>query len=148
MKAKSFTKETIREIGMYDRPSFPVLEIGDLVAVSLRIVEKKDKKDKKNARDDKGAEITERLQVFEGNILGMSQNGISTTFTVRKIGAHGIAIERILPYYSPLIESITVLKKGRVRRAKLYYLRDRVGKAARVKEAVIRKAGKSATKAA
>lgn len=138
MKAKSFTKETIREIGMYDRP-FPALEIGDLVAVSLRIVEKKDKKDKKDARGDKSAEITERLQVFEGNILAMSKNGISTTFTVRKIGAHGIAIERILPYYSPLIESITVLKKGRVRRAKLYYLRDRVGKAARVKEAVIRK---------
>jgi len=121
MKTKKITKETIADIGIYER-SFPPFEVGDGVAVSLRIKE-----------GDK-----ERLQVFEGDVIARHNNGASTTFTVRKISAQGISVERILPLYSPLIESIKITKKGDVRRAKLYYVRDRIGKAARIKEKVTR----------
>jgi len=117
MKAKKITKETVRDIGVYDR-GFPEFEIGDAIALSQRIKEGE----------------KERLQVFEGDVIAMHNNGVSTTFTVRKIGANSISVERIYPYYSPLIESIKVLRKGDIRRAKLYYMRDRVGKASTVKE--------------
>lgn len=120
MKAQKLTKETIRHLGTKDL-DFPTFHIGDTVAVSLRIKE-----------GDK-----ERLQVFEGDIIAMHNKGVSSTFTVRKIGAHGIAVERILPYYSPLIASVKFVRSGKVRRAKLYYMRDRIGKAARVKEKVL-----------
>lgn len=122
MKAKSYTKETVNDIGIYKRP-FPQLSIGDFVAVSLRIREGN----------------KERLQVFEGDIIAMHKNGASSTFTVRKIGANSVPVERIFPYYSPLIESIRFVRKGDVRRAKLYYMRNRIGKAARVKEKVLTK---------
>ena len=120
MKAKQFTKETIGSIGMYDR-KFPKFEIGDAIAVSLRIKE-----------GDK-----ERLQIFEGDVIAIHTKAASSTFTVRKIAANSIAVERIFPYYSPLIESIKWIRKGTVRRAKLYYMRDRIGKYSRVKEKVI-----------
>ena len=120
MKAKQYTKETIREIGMYKR-DFPAFKAGDTIAVSQRIKE-----------GDK-----ERLQLFEGDVIAVRNNGVSSSFTVRKIGAHGIAVERIFTYYSPLIKSIKVVKQGDVRRAKLYYVRDRVGKSARLKEKVV-----------
>jgi large subunit ribosomal protein L19 len=127
MKAKKITKETIGQLAVYER-NFPAFEIGDGIAVSQRIKE-----------GDK-----ERLQVFEGDVIAMHNNGASSTFIVRKISANSIAVERIFPYYSPLIDSIALVRKADVRRAKLYYLRDRVGKAARVKEKIQTKAQKEA----
>ncbi|HML19808.1 MAG TPA: 50S ribosomal protein L19 [Candidatus Dependentiae bacterium] len=99
---------------------FPVFAIGDTIAVSQRIKE-----------GDK-----ERIQVFEGDVIAMHKRGVSSTFTIRKIGANSVAVERIFPFYSPKIDSIKFVRKGRVRRAKLYYIRERVGKAARVTEKV------------
>lgn len=122
MIAKSFTKETINSLGMYER-NFPQLCIGDIIAVSQWVEEG-------NKR---------RIQIFEGNLIAQHKKGASSTFTVRKIGANGIAVERIFPFYAPMIESIKVVTKAQVRRAKLYYLRDRVGRAARVKEKIQRK---------
>lgn len=123
MKAKKFTRETIRELGMFDRPFLNNLEVGSTVAVSQRIKE-----------GDK-----ERIQIFEGDVIAINNNGPSSTFTVRKIGANAVAVERIFPFYSPRIENIRFVKKGDVCRAKLYYMRDRVGKAARVEEKVLTK---------
>src|SRR5579872_6759388 len=120
MKAKQYTKETIREIGVSDR-KFPAIEIGDTVAVSQIIKE--------------GGK--ERIQVFEGDVIAKHNHGVSSTFTVRKIGANSVPVERIFPFFSPLIESIKFVNKGKVRRAKLYYLRKRVGKAASVEEMVV-----------
>jgi large subunit ribosomal protein L19 len=74
-----------------------------------------------------------RIQVFEGVIIAQKRNGISSTFTVRKVSS-GYGIERIFPLHSPIIEKLEVMKSGKVRRARLYYLRGRRGKAARLKE--------------
>ncbi len=123
MKAKGFTRETIGEIGI-SKLEFPDFKVGDTIAVSQRIKEA-----------DK-----ERLQVFEGDVIAMHKKGASSTFTVRKIGAHSIAVERIYPFYTPLIKSIKIIKHGDVRRAKLYYIRERIGKAARLKERTITRA--------
>lgn len=120
MKATRYTRETINDLGKYER-NFPEFEIGDVVAVSQRIKEGE----------------KERLQIFEGDVLCIRHNGASSTFTVRKIGADSVAVERIYPFYSPLIESLALVRKGKVRRAKLYYMRKRIGKAARVQERVI-----------
>ena len=75
----------------------------------------------------------ERIQVFEGVVIGLSGSGLSETFTVRKISAGGIGVERIFPLHSPRIDHIELSKIGRVPRAKLYYLRERSGKAARIR---------------
>jgi large subunit ribosomal protein L19 len=75
-----------------------------------------------------------RVQRFEGVCIALRGEGTGKTFTIRKMGANNIGVERIFPLYSESLESIEVLKKGRVRRAKLYYLRDRRGKAARITE--------------
>lgn len=75
-----------------------------------------------------------RIQNFEGICIARRGNGVSETFIVRKIGANNVGVERIFPIYSESLESITVLRRGRVRRARLFYLRDRRGKAARIKE--------------
>ncbi|OCX42226.1 50S ribosomal protein L19 [Campylobacter ornithocola] len=75
-----------------------------------------------------------RIQNFEGICIARRGNGVDETFIVRKIGANNVGVERIFPIYSESLESITVLRKGRVRRARLFYLRDRRGKAARIKE--------------
>jgi len=132
MKANKFTRETIRELGMYKR-EFPDFKIGDAIAVHQKIKE-----------GDK-----ERTQIFEGDVIAISNNGASSTFIVRKIGSNSVPVERIFPYYSPLIESVKFIRKGDVRRAKLYYMRDRVGKAARVREKVItREQREQAAKAA
>lgn len=93
--------------------------VGDTVKVHFKIVEGQ----------------TERVQVFQGIVLAKSGTGISRTFTVRKI-SYGIGVERIFPLHSPRIEKVEVARRGRVRRAKLYYLRKRVGKAAKVSELV------------
>ena len=75
----------------------------------------------------------ERIQIFEGIVIGLSGGGLRETFRVRKI-SYGIGVERIFPMHSPRLDKIEVVKKGRVRRAKLYYLRDRKGKAAQIRE--------------
>ena len=75
----------------------------------------------------------ERIQVFEGTIIAVKGSGVSSTFTVRRV-SYGVGVERTFPVNSPKIDKIEVVRKGRVRRARLYYLRDRVGKAAKVKE--------------
>jgi large subunit ribosomal protein L19 len=75
----------------------------------------------------------QRIQVFQGVIIGRSGGGIRETFRVRKI-SHGVGVERIFPLHSPILDKIEVVRRGRVRRAKLYYLRDKKGKQARIKE--------------
>lgn len=97
----------------------PELNIGDTVKVHVKIKE-----------GDKS-----RIQVFEGTIIAKKHGGINETFTVRRV-AHGCGIERVFPVHSPVVDKVEVVRRGRVRRAKLYYLRDRVGKAAKVKEAI------------
>ena len=97
----------------------PVLNVGDTVKVHVRIKE-----------GDKS-----RIQVFEGTIISKKHGGINETFTVRRV-AHGCGTERVFPVHSPVVEKVEVVRSGRVRRAKLYYLRSRVGKAAKVKEAI------------
>ena len=104
--------------------------IGDTVKVHFKIVE--------------GA--NERIQIYEGVVIAKRHSGIRKTFTVRKI-SYGVGVERIFPLHSPRIERIEVVRRGRVRRAKLYYLRDRVGKAARVTELIRRKQKTKAEKA-
>lgn len=76
-----------------------------------------------------------RLQTFEGVVIAKRNRGLNSAFTVRKV-SHGVGVERVFQTYSPLIESIKVVRRGRVRRAKLYYLRERSGKAARIREKV------------
>ena len=76
----------------------------------------------------------ERIQNFEGVVIAIKGTGTGKTFTVRKIGANGVGVERIFPVYSESIAGIEVVKKGKVRRAKLYYLRNKTGKQARIKE--------------
>ncbi|OBV28701.1 50S ribosomal protein L19 [Helicobacter sp. CLO-3] len=96
----------------------PQFKAGDTIKLGIRIVE-----------GDKT-----RIQYFEGVCICIRGNGVDRTFTVRKIGANNIGVEKIFPLYSQSLESIEVLRVGRVRRARLYYLRDRKGKAARIKE--------------
>lgn len=120
MKANKFTRETIRDIGVHDR-GFPKFNVGDTVAVSLRIKE-----------GDK-----ERLQVYEGDVIAIKNHGNSSAFTVRKIASNAVPVERVFPYLTPLIESVKLIRRGQVRRAKLYYLRDRVGRSARVQEKIL-----------
>ena len=99
------------------RTDLPKLEIGDTVRVFVKVVE--------------GSR--ERLQNFEGIVIKMQGGGIRKTFTVRRV-SYGVGVERTFPYHSPRIGRIEVVRHGVVRRAKLYYLRDRVGKAAKVVE--------------
>lgn len=125
MKAKIHTKETINQFGVTDR-AFSDIEVGDTVSISLKVKEGN----------------KERLQKFEGDIIAIKKNGASSTFTVRKIASGGIAVERIFPFYTPVIDSIKIIKKGKVRRSKLYYVRDRVGKKARIEEKLLTRAQK------
>ena len=77
----------------------------------------------------------ERIQVFEGTVIARKGSGISETFTVRRV-SYGVGVERVFPLHSPNVKGIKIVRKGRVRRAKLYFLRDRGGKAAKVKEQI------------
>jgi len=97
----------------------PVIEIGNTVKVHVRIREGE----------------RERIQIFEGTVIARQHGGISETFTVRRL-SHGVGVERVFPVHSPTVDKVEVIRKGKVRRGKLYYLRDRVGKAAKVKEAI------------
>ncbi|MFO7778302.1 MAG: 50S ribosomal protein L19 [Nitriliruptoraceae bacterium] len=99
------------------RDDIPDFRPGDTVKVNVRVVEG----------------TRSRIQVFEGVVIARKGGGLRETFTVRKI-SFGVGVERTFPVHSPVIESIEVARRGKVRRAKLYYLRDRVGKAARIKE--------------
>ena len=101
------------------RTDLPEFRVGDTVKVDVKIIEGK----------------RERIQSFEGIVIKIVGGGISKTFTVRKISA-GIGVERTFPVHSPKVAKIEVTRKGKVRRAKLYYLRDRVGKAAKTKEKI------------
>jgi len=124
MKAAKYTRETILEFGMKNR-NFPRFTIGDTIVVGQRIKE-----------ENKDGVMKERIQLFKGDVIALHNKGISTTFTIRKIGAGNVPVERIFPYYSPIISSIELSREGDVRRAKLYYIRGRVGKSARIKERV------------
>ena len=101
----------------YLRDDIPEFGPGDNVRVNVRVIE--------------GGR--ERIQTFEGVVIARRGGGVRATFTVRKI-SFGVGVERIFPVHAPIIQSIEVTRRGDVRRAKLYYLRDRVGKATRIKE--------------
>lgn len=101
----------------YMRTDIPAFRIGDSVKVHVKIRE-----------GDK-----ERIQVFEGIVIRHNRGGVGASFTVRKV-SYGVGVERIFPLHSPRIDKIELLRRGRVRRSRLYYLRDRVGKAARIRE--------------
>lgn len=107
---KIITEGMIKE----DRPEF---NVGDTVRVFVRIKEGE----------------RERIQAFEGTVIAKKHGGVAETFTVRRT-AYGVGIERVFPVNSPFVEKVEVVRKGRVRRAKLFYLRERTGKAAKVKE--------------
>ncbi|MFT3952456.1 MAG: 50S ribosomal protein L19 [Oscillospiraceae bacterium] len=101
------------------KQNVPVVNVGDTVKVHVKIMEGE----------------KSRIQIFEGTIIAKKHGGINETFTVRRV-AHGCGIERVFPIHSPAVEKVELVRAGRVRRAKLYYLRDRVGKAAKVKDAI------------
>jgi large subunit ribosomal protein L19 len=97
-------------------PNIPDFRPGDSVRVHAKVVEGE----------------RERIQIFEGVVIRIRRRGAGSAFTVRRV-THGVGVERVFPYFSPLVEKVEVSRVGRVRRARLYYLRDRVGKAARIK---------------
>lgn len=101
------------------KSTLPEFNVGDTVKVDVQITE---------------GERT-RIQVFEGTVIAKKGNGISETFTVRKV-SYGFGVERIFPMHSPSVKDVKVIRKGRVRRSKLYYLRERIGKAAKVKQKI------------
>ena len=101
----------------YMKEEVPSVRVGDTVRVHIRV--------KEGSR--------ERIQVFDGTVIAKKHGGIEESFTVRRI-SYGIGVEKVFPLHSPAVEKVEVVRRGKVRRAKLYYLRDRVGKAAKVKE--------------
>ena len=109
---KAFTNEQLKK-------EVPQFNVGDTVRVHNKIVEGN----------------RERIQLFEGTVIAKKNGGISETFTVRRV-SYGVGVEKTFPLHSPRVEKVEVVRAGKVRRAKLYYLRDRVGKAAKVKERI------------
>lgn len=107
---------------MIDRESLrddvPDFQAGDRVRVHVRVVEGN----------------RSRIQVFEGDVIARRGHGVSETFTVRKISFNGVGVERTFPLHAPVIDHVEVVRRGRVRRAKLYYQRERVGKKAKIRE--------------
>ena len=103
----------------YMKPELPQMNVGETVRVTLRV--------KEGSR--------ERNQVFEGTIIARKHGGINETITVRRI-SYGVGCEKVFPVHSPSIVKVETVRRGKVRRAKLYYLRNRLGKAAKVKEKV------------
>ena len=105
----------------------PDFRPGDTLKVNVRVVDVTyDEKAKQN-------KTRERIQAFEGVCIARQGSGLNEAFTVRKL-SYGEGVERVFPIYSPLVDSVTVVRKGKVRRAKLYYLRGRTGKSARISE--------------
>ena len=111
-----------------EQRAIPEFGPGDTVKISVKVVE--------------GSR--ERVQAFEGVCIGRSNRGINSSFTVRKI-SYGEGVERVFPLYSPKIQAIEVMRRGEVRRAKLYYLRGRTGKAARIAEKTVRTSAQSSS---
>ena len=109
---KELTKSMIKE-------DAPKIEIGSTVRVHVKIREGE----------------RERIQIFEGIVIAHNNSGIAETFTVRRV-SYGVGVERVFPVHSPNVAKVEKVRSGKVRRAKLYYLRDRVGKAAKVKELI------------
>ena len=109
---KAFTEK-------YTKAEPPMANVGDTVRVHLKVKEGN----------------RERIQVFEGTVIAKKHGGIEETFTVRRV-SYGVGVEKVFPVHSPAVEKIELVRHGKVRRAKLYYLRGRVGKAAKVKEAL------------
>lgn len=109
---QSFTKK-------YKKAEAPVVRVGDTVRVHIRVKEGN----------------RERIQVFEGTVIAKKHGGLEETFTVRRI-SYGVGVEKVFPLHGPSIEKVETVRRGKVRRAKLYYLRNRVGKAAKVKESL------------
>lgn len=112
---QTLEKEQIEKLSA--KKTFPAFQPGDTVKVQVRIVEGN----------------TERLQAFEGVCIGRKNAGVNSSFTLRKI-SHGEGVERVFPLYTPLLDSIELVRRGVVRRAKLYYLRELSGKSARIRE--------------
>jgi large subunit ribosomal protein L19 len=109
-----------------------VFNVGDTVKVHFKIVEGKN----------------ERIQVYEGLVIAVKNSRVGRTFTVRK-NSYGVGVERVFPIHSPRVARVELVRPGKVRRAKLYYIRDKIGKAAKIKELIIKKAPKAkASKAA
>lgn len=109
---KAFTNEQLKS-------EVPALNIGDTVRIHNKIKEGN----------------KERIQMFEGTIIAKKGGGISETFTVRRV-AYGVGVEKTFPVHSPNVEKVDIIRSGKVRRAKLYYVRSRVGKAAKIKEKI------------
>ena len=109
--------DLIKELTKSQLKEMPSVQIGDTVKVHVKV--------KEGAR--------ERVQVFEGIVIAKKHGGIEETVTVRRM-SYGVGVEKVFPMHSPTIDKIEVVRHGAVRRAKLYYLRDRVGKAAKVRE--------------
>ena len=103
----------------YMKPELPAMRVGDTVRVTVRVNEGN----------------RERTQAFEGTIIAKKHGGLEETFTVRRV-SYGVGVEKVFPVHAPSIEKIETVRHGKVRRAKLYYLRDRVGKSAKIKEAL------------
>lgn len=101
------------------KAELPKFNVGDTVRVSVNIKEGE----------------RERIQMFEGTVIARNGSGVSETFTVRRV-SYGVGVERVFPINSPNVKDVKVIRLGKVRRSKLYYLRDRVGKAAKVKEKI------------
>jgi large subunit ribosomal protein L19 len=104
------------------KSELPVFNVGDTVRVSFKIVEGK----------------TERIQAYEGLVIAIKNAGVAKTFTVRK-NSYGVGVERVFPLNSPRVEKVDVLRRGKVRRAKLYYIRTKIGKKSKVKELIVSK---------
>ena len=112
--------DLVKTLGdQYMKPELPTMNVGDTVRVTVRIKEGN----------------RERNQAFEGTIIAKKHGGINETITVRRI-SYNVGCEKVFPVYSPSIVSVETVRRGKVRRAKLYYLRDRVGKRAKVKERI------------
>ena len=103
----------------YMKQELPEVQVGDTVRVHVKI--------KEGSR--------ERIQIFEGTVIAKKHGGLEETFTVRRV-SYGVGVEKVFPVHAPSIEKIETVRHGKVRRAKLYYLRDRVGKSAKVKERI------------
>ena len=101
----------------YMKQELPEVQVGDTVRVHVKI--------KEGSR--------ERIQIFEGTVIAKKHGGIDESITVRRI-SYGVGVEKVFPLHAPAVEKIELVRKGKVRRAKLYYLRDRVGKGAKLKE--------------
>ena len=109
-------KELVAPMLKEDKPNF---NIGDVIRIGVKIREGE----------------KERIQAFEGTVIAKNNSGIAETFTVRRV-AYGVGVERVFPIHSPNVTDIKVIRRGKVRRSKLYYLRDRVGKKSKVKELI------------